>query len=104
MDEKGLPGIEAVNHHRLKALRDITESDLKDFPIEEQPIPFHNCAIAASDLALAGTAIAGGALGFIIGVLAGDAGIVEHGVKVGTAIGTVVINPILVTLYWNYTN
>ena len=76
---------------------------MKDFPIEEQPIPFHDCAIAASDLALAGTAIAGGALGFIIGVLAGDAGMVGHGVKVGTAIGTVIINPILVTVYWNYT-
>ena len=98
MDEKGLPVLVAFSHHRLKAPEDITEEDSKNCSIEEQPIPI------ADGVVIAGTAIAGGVLGLIISVLAGHAGMVGHGVKVGTTIGAVIINPILFTVYRNYKN
>ena len=108
MDEKGLPALVTINHHRLKAPEDITEEDLKNCSIEEQPIPIHGRVAAAGGLALAGAAASAGvgagigaALGSIIGVLAGPAG-VAGGAIVGGAMGTVIIDPIVVSLYWKY--
>ena len=108
MDERALPALIAVNRNRLKAPEDITEEELKNSRIEEQPIPIRGRIAAATGLALASTGVAAGAgagigaaLGGIICALAGPAG-VAGGAVFGGAVGAVIIDPIIVSLYWKY--
>ena len=108
MDERALPALIVVNCKRLKAPENITEEDLKNSSIEEQPIPIRGRIAAATGIALAGTGVAAGAgagigaaLGGIIFALAGPAGI-AGGAALGSALGTVVIDPIVVSMYWKY--
>ena len=94
MDERGLPTLIAFNRRRFKAPEDITKKDLQSYGIEDQPIPIQGLSDSEA-VAVAGI---GAALGGVIGILAGPAG-VAGGALIGGMLG---INPMVVALYLKY--
>lgn len=108
VDERGIPALVKANLHRLRKPEDIVEGELKDYSIEDLPIPIGARVAKAGGLALAGTAAGAGAgaavgagVGAVVGTALGPAGTVV-GALAGGALVTFVIDPIVVATYWRY--
>ena len=107
MDARALPALIAVNRNRFKAPEDITEEDLMKSRIEEQVIPIRvQSSAVATGLRFGIGATIGGIIftlavpvGLAGGIAAG--GIAARGIAAGTVVG-LVIDPIIVSLYWKY--
>ena len=101
MDQRGLPALVGINLRRLKDPDDITKEALKYCVVEDHPIPIQR-RVSNTSLQLVDTAMGrpGGIMrsASIVGVLASQTS--TAGSTADGTLGTAVIDPIEVSLYW----
>ena len=110
IDHHALPALLKANQHRFKKADEITDEELERLPIEEQPIPYSDATrmAKAGGLAVAGAAAGAGAgagigavVGSVVGAIGGPPG-AAAGALAGGALGTLIIDPIVIAVYWRY--